>query len=71
VLDLSHPTSQEHFRLAFEGHPERMRQAADLLATRRPLEAEGGWAEFEVRDGDRTFRIIFERVGTAWTLRSL
>ncbi len=71
VLELSHPTSRSHFRLAFEGHPERMTRAADLLATRKPVMEQRGLAEYEVKEQGRTFPVVFEQVGTTWTLRSL
>lgn len=71
LLELSHSTSRNHFRLAFEGHPERMIRAADLLATRKPVMEQRGLAEYEVREQGRTFTVIFEQVGSTWTLRSL
>jgi hypothetical protein len=72
ILVLSHPEMRDGFRKAFQGEPERMTRAADLLATRKKVNFESGsLVEFEVRDGERAFPLTFERLGGTWVLRSM
>lgn len=68
VLKLVAPTSRAEYEPGLQAAGERMVRFADVLATRKLKVAYRDAADFEVRDGQRTFPVTFVRVDGKWYL---
>ena len=66
-----HPVIGADYGRAFAAHQAELPRVADLLATRKLVLLTPGWAEYEVTEGGKTFRVTFEKVKGRWVLSSL
>lgn len=71
VVEASHPAMREEFRRVFTDHPDRMQRAAAVLATRKRVQVEGWYAEYEVTENGRTYPVQFTYTAGKWLLVSL
>jgi hypothetical protein len=71
VSSVLHPAVGESYGRAFAAHQAELSRVADLLATRQLVLLVPGWAEYEVTEGGKKFRVTFEKVKGKWVLSSL
>lgn len=71
VSSVLHPVIGADYGRAFAAHQAELPRVADLLATRKLVLLTPGWAEYEVTEGGKTFRVTFEKVKGKWLLSSL
>lgn len=71
VSSVLHPAVGESYGRAFAAHAGELSRVADLLATRQLVLLAPGWAEYEVTERGKTFRVTFEKVKGKWVLSSL
>ena len=71
VGSVLHPSVGESYGRVFAAHQAELTRVADLLATRKLVLLTPDWAEYEVTERGKAFRVTFEKVKGKWVLSSL
>jgi hypothetical protein len=71
AMELVHPAVRSQYEAIFKNKPERIRQTATILATRKLVVLSGNVAEYEITDNGRAFPLTLEMAGGKWLLTGL
>jgi hypothetical protein len=71
AMELVHPAVRSQYESIFKNKPERIRQTATILATRKLVVLSGNVAEYEITDKGRTYPLTLEMAGGKWLLTGL